>query len=144
MTIEAGYKHVQLSDGRAIVTRTLLACTGMVYREHPAAGIAEHTGAGVYYGAAATEAPVFAGKRVVVVGGGNSAGQAAMHLSRYAADVQIVMRGESLRATMSQYLIEQIAKTPNIRVRTRTEVARVEGTGHVERVAFVSPEGSER
>ena len=92
----------------------------------------------MYYGAATTEAPVFAGKRVVVVGGGNSAGQAAMHLSRYAADVQIVIRGESLRATMSQYLIEQIAKTPNIRVRTRTEVARVEGSDHVERVGVPS------
>ncbi|AMY11539.1 Thioredoxin reductase [Luteitalea pratensis] len=141
VTIEAGYKHVQVSDGRVLVTRTLLACTGMVYREHPATGIAEHTGAGVYYGAAATEAPVFAGKRVVVVGGGNSAGQAAMHLSRYAKDVQIVVRGESLRVTMSQYLIEQIAKAENIRVRTRTEVASVEGTGHVERAALVSSDG---
>ena len=95
----------------------------------------------MYYGAAATEAPVFAGKRVVVVGGGNSAGQAAMHLSRYAKDVQIVVRGESLRATMSQYLIEQIAKAANIRVRTRTEVACVEGSGHVERAALVSSDG---
>jgi thioredoxin reductase (NADPH) len=140
VTVEDGYKHVQLADGRTLVTRTLLACTGMVYREHPAAGIAELTGAGVYYGAATTEAPVCAGKRVVVVGGGNSAGQAAMHLSRYASEVQIVVRGDSLRATMSQYLIAQIDKTPNIRVRTRTEVVRVDGTGHVERVAFASPD----
>ena len=64
----------------------------MEYREHPAPGVAEHTGAGVYYGAATTEAPAFAGRRVLVVGGGNSAGQAAMYLSRYAKDVQIVVR----------------------------------------------------
>ena len=138
VTVEAGYKHVQFGDGRKLVTRTLLASTGMVYREHPAIGIAEHTGAGVYYGAASTEAPVCAGKRVVVIGGGNSAGQAAMHLSRYALEVQIVVRGESLRATMSQYLIGQIEKTANIRLRVRTEIARVNGSGHVERATFVS------
>lgn len=140
VTVDAGYTHVRLGDGRELVTRTLLAATGMVYREHPASGMAELSGAGVYYGAATTEAPAFAGKRVVVVGGGNSAGQGAMHLSRYAADVQIVVRGESLRATMSQYLIQQIDKTPNIRVRPGTEIARVEGRGHVERVAFASPD----
>lgn len=136
--VDAGYKHVQLADGRTVVTRTLLASTGMAYREHPAPGVAQHTGAGVYYGAATTEAPVFAGKRVIVVGGGNSAGQGAMHLSRYASEVLILIRGESLRATMSQYLIEQIARTSNIRVRTRTEIARVEGTDHVERASLSS------
>jgi len=98
--------------------------------------MAEFTGAGVYYGASTTEAPVFAGRRVVVVGGGNSAGQSAMHLSRYAKDVQIVVRRETLRDTMSQYLIDQIAGTPNIRLRAGTELACVEGTGRVERVAF--------
>jgi thioredoxin reductase (NADPH) len=138
VSIDAGYKRLSLGDGREIVTRTLVAATGMAYREHPAPGVSEHTGAGVYYGSATTEAPVFAGRRVVVVGGGNSAGQSAMHLSRYAKDVQIVVRRDSLRDTMSQYLIDQIAKTPNIRLRTRTELERVEGSGHVERVAFLS------
>ena len=133
-TIDAGYKHLTLSDGRTIVTRTLLAATGMEYRQHPAAGVDAHTGAGVYYGAATTEAPVFSGQRVLVIGGGNSAGQAAMHLSRYASEVQIVVRRESLRATMSHYLIEQIEKTPNIRLRTRTELERVDGEERVERV----------
>ena len=76
MSIDGGYKHLTLSDGREIVTRTMLAATGMDYREHPAPGVAEHTGAGVYYGAATTEAPAFSGRRVLVVGGGNSAGQA--------------------------------------------------------------------
>ena len=137
VSIDAGYKQLTLSDGRQVVTRTMLAATGMEYREHPAAGVATHTGAGVYYGAATTEAPAFSGRRVLVVGGGNSAGQAAMHLARYATDVQIVVRRESLRQTMSTYLIEQIERTPNIRVRPGTELARVEGNGHVERVALI-------
>ncbi len=136
VSIDAGYKHLTLSDGRQVVTRTMLAATGMEYREHPAAGVVTHTGAGVYYGAATTEAPAFSGRRVLVVGGGNSAGQAAMHLARYATEVQIVVRRESLRETMSRYLIEQIERTPNIRVRPETELARVEGNGHVERVAL--------
>jgi len=141
VSIDAGYKHLTLSDGREIVTRTMLSATGMAYREHPAPGASEHMGAGVYYGAATAEAPAFAGQRVVVVGGGNSAGQAAMYLSRYAQEVQIVVRRDSLRHTMSQYLIAQIEKTSNIRLRTGTEIARVEGNGHLERVAFTVGEG---
>jgi len=92
----------------------------------------------VYYGAATTEATAFRGQRVLVVGGGNSAGQGAMYLARYAKEVEIVVRRDSLRETMSQYLIEQIEKTPNIRLRPRSEIARVEGDGHVERVVFLS------
>ncbi len=138
VSIDSGYKRLALGDGREIVARTLLAATGMAYREHPAPGVSGLTGAGVYYGSSTTEAPVFTGRRVVVVGGGNSAGQSAMYLARYATDVQIVVRRDSLRETMSQYLIEQIAKTPNIRLRPRTELERVEGSGHVERVAFLS------
>src|SRR5439155_1063735 len=108
VSIDAGYKHLTLSDGREIVTRTMLAATGMAYREHPAPGVSEHTGAGVYYGTVTTEAPAFAGRRVVVVGGGNSAGQAAMHLARYDRDVHIVARRESQVDTISQYRIELI------------------------------------
>ncbi len=138
VSIDAGYKHLTLVDGRELVTRVMLAATGMLYREHPAPGVAEHTGAGVYYGAATTEAPAFSGRSVLVVGGGNSAGQGAMYLARYAKEVQIVVRRDSLRDTMSQYLIDQIEKTPNIRLRPRTEIERVEGEGHVERVALTS------
>jgi thioredoxin reductase (NADPH) len=138
VSIDAGYKRLTLSDGRELVTRTMLAATGMAYREHPAPGVSEHTGAGVYYGAATTEAPVVAGRQVVILGGGNSAGQSAMYLSRYAKEVQIVLRGDSLHPTMSRYLIEQIEKTSNIRLRTRTEVECVEGSGHVERVVLKS------
>lgn len=141
VSVDGGYKRLKLADGRELVTRTLLAATGMAYREHPAAGVAEHTGAGVYYGAATTEAPAFSDRRVIVVGGGNSAGQGAMYLARFAKEVQIVVRRDSLRETMSQYLVDQIAKTPNIRLRPRTEVERVEGTNHVERVVLSLPEG---
>jgi thioredoxin reductase (NADPH) len=136
VSIDDSYKRLTLADGREIVTRAMLAATGMIYREHPAEGMAAHTGAGVYYGAATTEAPAFAGRRVFVVGGGNSAGQGALHLARYAKDVQIVVRRPDLRETMSQYLIEQIAKTSNVQVRVRMEVERVEGDGHVESVAL--------
>ena len=138
MSIEGGYKQLTLGDGRQIVARALLASTGMSYREHPAQGIAEHTGAGVYYGAATTEAAAFRDRRVLVIGGGNSAGQGAIYLARYASEVEIVIRRESLRDTMSQYLIEQIEKTPNIHLRPGTEIERVEGEGHVERVTLKS------
>jgi thioredoxin reductase (NADPH) len=144
VVIEEGYKHLTLGDGRKVVTRTLLAATGMEYRELPAAGVAALNGAGVYYGTASTEAPAFSGRRVLVVGGGNSAGQAAMYLARYATEVQIAVRRDSLRETMSQYLIEQIEKTPNIRLRTRTEIERVEGNSHVERVALREDTGTVR
>lgn len=143
ISIEAGYKRLTFADGRQLVTRTMLAATGMIYREHPAPGIADHAGAGVYYGAATTEAPAFTGRRVVVVGGGNSAGQGAMYLSRYAKEVLIVVRRDDLRETMSHYLIDQIQKSPNIRIVPRTEIASVEGNGHVERVALASvPDGA--
>ena len=138
VSIDGGYKLLTLADGREIVARAMLAATGMSYREHPAQGVAEHTGAGVYYGAATTETPAIAGRRVLVVGGGNSAGQGAMYLARHAKEVQIVVRRENLRDTMSQYLIDQIEKTPNIRLLPRTEIQRVEGEGHVERVGLTS------
>ncbi len=138
VSLDGGYKRLTLADGREIVTRAMLAGTGMFYREHPAPGIAEYTGAGVYYGAATTEAAACRDRRVMVIGGGNSAGQGAMYLARTAKEVVIVLRRDSLRDTMSQYLIEQIAKTPNIQVRYRAEVARVEGDGHLERVTLVS------
>ena len=142
VTIEAGYKHVTLGDGREVVTRTLLAATGMEYREHPASGCAALAGSGVYYGSATTEGPAFRDRNVVIVGGGNSAGQAAMYLSRYAKDVQILIRRESLSSTMSRYLIDQIEKTPNIRLRPKAELQLVEGNEHVERVVVQQEDGT--
>jgi thioredoxin reductase (NADPH) len=140
VSVDGGYKRLMLADGRELVARTMLAATGMLYREHPAPGVAEHAGAGVYYGAATTEASVFSGGRVLVVGGGNSAGQGAMYLSRYASEVQIVVRRDSLRDTMSHYLIDQLARTSSVRVRGRTELERVNGNGRVESVTLTSLE----
>ena len=138
LSIDAGYKRLTVGGGRHIVARTVLAATGMAYREHTAPGVLEHTGAGVYYGAATTEASAFVGRRVLVIGGGNSAGQGAMYLAGFAQSVQIVIRRDSLCDTMSQYLIDQISRTANIRVLARTEIACVEGDGHVERVGLTS------
>jgi thioredoxin reductase (NADPH) len=138
VAIDAGYKKLQLSDGREIVARAMLATTGMVYREHGAGGVTERAGAGVYYGAATTEAAACTGKSVMIVGGGNSAGQAAMHLSRYAGEVQIAVRRDSLDATMSRYLIDQIEATHNIRVRPNIALESVEGDGRLERVVLKS------
>lgn len=142
LCIEGGYKHLTLTDGRKIVTKTIIAAAGMEYREHPAPGVAEHTGAGVYYGAATTEGPAFRDRHVLIVGGGNSAGQAAMYLSRFAKDVQIIIRRDSLQYTMSSYLLEQIAKNPKIAVRTLTELDRVRGNGHVEAVVLKNEDGT--
>jgi thioredoxin reductase (NADPH) len=141
VSIDDGSKQITLSDGRTIATRTLLAATGMEYREHPAHGVASHAGAGVYYGAATTEASVCTNRRVLIVGGGNSAGQAALHLAQYADDVQIVVRRDSLRDTMSQYLIKQIEETKKIRLRPRTDLESVEGNKHVERVVLRQDSG---
>jgi thioredoxin reductase (NADPH) len=136
LSLEDGYKCIALTDGRKVLARAMLVVTGMTYREHEAVGIADHAGAGVYYGAATTEAQAFRDRRVIVVGGGNSAGQSAMYLSRYAAEVQIVVRGDSLDATMSRYLIDQIAANPKITLRTRTVLQCVQGEGRVERATL--------
>src|SRR5205823_4703957 len=132
--VDRGYKRVELSDGRELLTRAVLAATGMTYREHPAAGIAACTGAGVYYGAAVTEAYSCRDGRVVIVGGGNSAGQSAVYLSRFASEVQVVVRRDGLGETMSHYLLGQLAAIPNIRIRSRTVVERVDGEGRLERI----------
>lgn len=144
VTVEGGYKRLTLTDGRDLVSRTMLVSTGMIYREHPAVGVAEHAGAGVYYGAATTEAPAFGGRRVFVVGGGNSAGQGALYLARYAAEVHIVVRRENLNVTMSQYLVDQIGKTPNVHLRPYMDVEAIEGVGRVERIVLTSAQTGER
>jgi thioredoxin reductase (NADPH) len=140
VTIDSGYKRIRLADQRDVVTPAMVIATGMTYREHEAAGISAFTGAGVYYGAATTEAQAVRDARVLVVGGGNSAGQSAMHLARYAREVQIIVRRDGLRETMSHYLIAQIAQTPNIRVRPQTRLVSVEGETHLERVVLQSVE----
>ena len=134
LTAEGIYKRVKLADSSEILGRAVLVATGMTYRQHTAEGIAACTGAGLYYGATMTEAHSCRDRRVFVVGGGNSAGQGAVHLSRYASEVHIVVRRDSLSETMSRYLTDQIAAIPSIRIRTHTIIERVEGTGRLERV----------
>jgi thioredoxin reductase (NADPH) len=102
--------------------------------------MAERSGSGVYYGAAVTEAHSCRKCRVFVIGGGNSAGQAAVYLSRFASEVHVVVRRESLAPTMSHYLIEQLAQLPNVHLRAKMEVVRVEGQDRVERIWLRTPE----
>jgi thioredoxin reductase (NADPH) len=141
VSVEGGYKRLALRDGRVIVARSVIAATGMTYREHAAEGIAERTGAGIYYGAAVTEAHSCKGHRVYIVGGGNSAGQSAVYLARFASEVHLVVRRDSLNPTMSDYLIKQLKDLPNVRIRTALELERVEGEGRLERVWLKSTSG---
>ena len=120
-------KVIKLADGSEVSSRAVLVSTGVSYRTLDAPGIAELTGAGVYYGAAMTEGESVKGQDVYLVGGANSAGQAAMYFSYYASTVTMLVRGKSLSDTMSSYLIDQIAETPNIRVWTETELVEAQG-----------------
>ena len=127
--LQDNYKFLRLGDGTELSCHALLIATGVQYRKLDAAGVDDYTGAGVYYGAAMTEAMAMAGQDTFVVGGGNSAGQAAMYLSRFARQVTMLVRGYGLAESMSAYLIDQIKATPNIAVRTRTGVAGARGAG---------------
>jgi thioredoxin reductase (NADPH) len=128
------YKILTLGDGAVINTRSLLITTGVNYRHLETDGIEKLTGAGVYYGAANTEAQFCKDKAVFIVGGGNSAGQAAMYLSKFASKVIILIRKESLHSTMSSYLIDQIEGTANIEVWGNTQVKEVIGGDSLEKV----------
>ncbi len=129
---EGQYKHIKMADGSEVVARAIVLSTGVWYRKLDNESLDKYTGAGVYYGAATTEAIAFKGKPVYIVGGGNSAGQGAMYLSRMASEVCICVRRPDLSETMSQYLIDQIAKTPNITVTGCTEVVQGLGEEHLE------------
>ena len=118
-----------LAGGREVRARSVVLATGVTYRRLDAPGLDALAGAGVFYGASVSEAPAMAGLTVHIVGGGNSAGQAAVHLARYAARVTILVRGEGLASTMSHYLVTQIEAHPAIAVRTRTEVTSAHGQG---------------
>ncbi|WP_234734209.1 FAD-dependent oxidoreductase [Tellurirhabdus bombi] len=126
------YKHIAMSDDSEVIARSILLCTGVSYHKLDNESIHRFTGAGVYYGAATVEAVAFKDKPVYVVGGGNSAGQGAMYLSRMASEVNILIRRDDLSATMSQYLIDQINNTPNINVLSNTEVVEALGEDKLE------------
>lgn len=130
------YRVLQLADGSEISCHALLVATGVSYRWLNVPGAEKLTGAGIYYGAAMTEAIACSNEEVYLVGGANSVGQAAMHFSKYASKVIILVRGESLSSSMSQYLIDQIAATENIQVCTSCSVVEVKGEEHLEAIAI--------
>lgn len=136
LRIDGRIRNLIFADGHEVSCHALLIATGVSYRRLETPGIERLAGAGVYYGAAATEAPACRNQDVYIVGGGNSAGQAAMYFSRYASRVVILVRGEGLAASMSQYLIDQIASTPGIEVSPRTEIAAAEGSDHLEQLTL--------
>jgi thioredoxin reductase (NADPH) len=129
-------RTVKFSDGTAVNAHTVILATGVSYRQLDAPGVGDLTGAGVYYGSALTEATSCADSDVFIVGGANSAGQAAVYLARKARSVTILLRAPSLRKSMSYYLIQQIEAVPNIVVRPCTEVIEADGNGHLERLTL--------
>ncbi|MDP9325004.1 MAG: FAD-dependent oxidoreductase [Candidatus Dormibacteraeota bacterium] len=133
---EDPYRVVKLGDGGEVSSFAVVLAGGVAVRTLEADGVERLTGAGVYYGAAMTEAAAYRGEDVCIVGAGNSAGQGALFFSRYAGRVTLLVRGESLAASMSDYLVQRIDATPNIDVRTRAEVSGVRGGDHLEKVVL--------
>jgi len=129
--VEDTYRIVTLNDGSELSCKALIIATGVKVRELEVPGIEPLIGASVYYGAATSEAVHYQGKKVFVIGGANSAGQGAMFLSRFASEVFVLIRGDSLQKSMSQYLIDQIAQMGNIQVVVNSEVTSVEGSDHL-------------
>ncbi len=127
---------VRFADGTAIAAHSVILATGVQYRQLEAEGCTDLTGCGVYYGSALTEAAGCQGQDVYIVGGANSAGQAAMYLARGAKSVTLLVRGADLSASMSYYLIQQITEAPNIEVRCRTVVDAAHGSGHLEQLTL--------
>jgi thioredoxin reductase (NADPH) len=144
LRVEGAGRLVELSDGGTLSASCVLIASGVSYRQIDAPGFRDLTGAGVYYGAAMTEARSCADQHVVVIGGANSAGQAAVYFSRYARQVTMLVRGDSLHRSMSQYLVEQIAALRNIEVRTGASAIAAEGEdGHLRRLLVRDADGEE-
>jgi thioredoxin reductase (NADPH) len=141
---ENNYHVVKMADGRELTCHVCLIATGVSYCKLDVPGADKFSGAGMYYGAALTETKDCAEEEIYIVGGANSAGQAAMHFSRYAAKVHMLVRGESLVRSMSKYLIDQIEATPNIVVEPMTEVISMSGDSHLECLTLKTPQGEER
>ncbi len=137
LEVNGSKRTVRFADGGSIDAHAVILATGVAYRQLAATGCAELTGRGIYYGAAVSIASDCQDEEVYVVGGANSAGQAAMYLSRQANSVTIVVRGPSLEASMSYYLIQQIEQNPKITVRTCTEVHCATGDDHLEKLTLI-------
>lgn len=136
--VEDPYRFVQLSDGSEISCHAIILALGVSWRRLNVPGLEKLTGAGVYYGAAQTEAMSCQGEEVYIIGGANSAGQAAMYFSKYAAHVTMLVRGDSLTKSMSQYLIDQIGETANITVQTHSSVIEVKGETSLEALTIAN------
>ncbi len=134
--LEDPYKIICLKGGQELTAKALLVATGVTLRVLDVPGVEKFTGAGVYYGAALTEAVNFKDKHVFVVGGANSAGQGAMYFARFSSKVTMLVRGESLTHSMSQYLIDQIAAQTNIEVLTNSEVKEVRGQNRLKEITY--------
>jgi thioredoxin reductase (NADPH) len=137
LEVKGSARQVTFDDGSSVAAHAVVLASGVSYRRLDAAGVDDLVGRGVYYGSATTEAAACAGDHVMIVGGANSAGQAAVFFARHAAKVTMLVRGPSLQASMSQYLIDQIDAIGNIEVRTHTSVLKVEGSEHLECVTLV-------
>ncbi|MGO9268907.1 MAG: FAD-dependent oxidoreductase [Terriglobia bacterium] len=135
--VEGPSRIVTLADGSELGSKALLIATGLAYRKLEVPGAEPLQGRGVYYGAAMTEAASCKDEDVYIVGGANSAGQAAMFFAKYACRVVMLVRGETLSVSMSQYLIDQIKQTPNIQVETRSRVVEAYGDGHLEAISIL-------
>ena len=135
LRVEGPYRILKLADGNEISCHAVLIATGVQWRRLEVPGVDRLQGAGVYYGGGSQEAASYKGETVYVVGGANSAGQAAMNFAQYADKVVMLLRGDSLSATMSRYLIDQIEKTPNIQLWTHAEVIEVHGETHLEEIS---------
>jgi thioredoxin reductase (NADPH) len=140
---EDPYRVVSLADGAELSCQSVIVATGVSYRQLTIPEAARLAGAGIYYGAATTEAVLYRGMDVGVVGGGNSAGQAAVYLSRFARQVLLLVRGDSVTATMSQYLIDQMAALPNVEIRLQTQITAVGGERELERATLKGADGAE-
>ena len=143
LRVDGQYRFVQTADGREVSSHAVLLAPGVQYRKLQVPGADQFTGRGLYYGAALVEAVACKGEDVFVIGGANSAGQAALHFSKYARRVIMLVRGEGLSASMSKYLIDEIARTSNIDVETRTQVVEVKGGERLESIRVTTPAGEQ-
>jgi thioredoxin reductase (NADPH) len=143
LRIDGQYRFLQLGDGREVSTHALLLAPGVQYRKLEVPGSDRLTGRGIYYGAALVEAASCRDEEVYIVGGANSAGQAALHFSKFARGVVMLVRGNGLAATMSKYLIDEIGRTSNIVVRPGTQVLEASGEEHLEKLRLGGIAGEE-